>query len=163
MNPEILANATTGLFTEVWSDLAERLLFTSGPSPTKLAGRIQGSSAQFVSRSKSIRVALAALIFLVIALIVGYSIRPRADLPLDPSSLIAPAFLLQAGHDKISEIMKDTPIMSENQTRVALRDWNFRMENEEHFLITSELRKEASSAASPLHSAPTVASFSPRN
>ncbi|KAJ7805102.1 hypothetical protein B0H13DRAFT_1930343 [Mycena leptocephala] len=60
-------------------------------------------------------------------------------------SLIAHAFLLRAGHDKISEIMKDTPIMSEDQTRVALRDWNFRMENEEHFLITSELLKEASS------------------
>jgi hypothetical protein len=108
-------------------------------------------------------VAQAALIFLVIALVVGYSIRPRADLPLDPSSLIAHALLLRAGHDKISEIMKDTPIMSENQTRVALRNWNFCMENEEHILITSELRKEASSPVSPLHSAPPVASFSPRN
>jgi hypothetical protein len=120
MNPEILANATTGLFTEVWSDLAERLLFRSGQSPTELAGRIQGSSVQLVSRSQSIRVAQAALTFLVIALVVGYSIRPRADLPLDPSSLISHAFLLRAGHDKISEIMKDMPIMSEDQTRVAL-------------------------------------------
>jgi hypothetical protein len=163
MNPEVLANATTGLFTEVWSDLAERLLFTSGPSPTRLTGRIQGSRSQLVSRAKSIRVAQASLIFLVIALVVGYSIRPRADLPLDPSSLIAHAFLLRASHDKISEIMKDTPIMSGDQTRVALRDWNFRIENQEHFFITSERQKEASSPVRLLHSAPWFSSFSLRN
>ncbi|KAJ7701976.1 hypothetical protein B0H16DRAFT_1483314 [Mycena metata] len=144
MNPDVLANATAGLFTEVWSDLADRLLFTSGPSPTMLTGRIQGSRSQLVSRAKSIRVAQAALIFLVIALVVGYSIRPRADLPLNPSSLIAHAFLLRASHDKISETMKDTPIMSGDQTRVALRDWNFRIENQEHFFITPERQTEAS-------------------
>ncbi|KAJ6568118.1 hypothetical protein B0H10DRAFT_2109910 [Mycena sp. CBHHK59/15] len=140
MDVTTLGNVSAMTFTQIFSDLSGSLLVTSAgaSAASSVPGHIEGSTSQLVARTVSIRIAQVAIGILLGAVIVVYFLRPRTDLPLDPSSMAAQAFLLRSSHAEISDTIKDTATMTDEETRIVLDDWAFSLENGKNFSIRSQ-------------------------
>ncbi|KAJ6543047.1 hypothetical protein B0H19DRAFT_1172654 [Mycena capillaripes] len=139
MNTGTLMNASSTTFPGVFSDIVQSLLMTPAPSSAApLPGNIQYTTRQLVASQTSVRIAQAALSVLLATVVGVYFLRPQANLPLNPSSMAAQAFLLKSDHDKISAIIKDTVTITTAETRVLLDDWSFSIHNEKEFQIRTE-------------------------
>ncbi|KAJ6546639.1 hypothetical protein DFH09DRAFT_1367184 [Mycena vulgaris] len=147
MDAGTLANTSRVTFSQVWSDLAQSLLMTADSSTSSSAsvvGEVTITASQLVARSASVRIAQAALAVLLAVTLAVYVLQPRINLPMDPSSIAAQAFLLQQNHDEISAVIKDTATMSAEKTQAVLDDYEFSAENGRDFLIRSRRRGEKS-------------------
>ncbi|KAJ7665602.1 hypothetical protein B0H17DRAFT_1184527 [Mycena rosella] len=142
MDAGTLLNTSRVSFAEVWMDLAQSLLMTQDHSSASLPGNVTIIIKQLVARPTSVRIAQAALAVLLAVTLAVYFLQPRPNLPMDPSSIAAQAFLLRNSHEEISTVIKDTATMSAQETEVALQDCQFAVVNQRHFLITSRRGEE---------------------
>jgi hypothetical protein len=130
MDTATLLNASAGAFPTVFSSVAQALFMPAAPiTSAPLSGTIENSTRQLVATPTSIRIAQATLSVLLFALLAVYLLRPRVDLPMDPSSMAAQAFLMSSNHDELSTIIKDTITVTSAETKILLNDWSFSVDN----------------------------------
>ncbi|KAJ7614948.1 hypothetical protein FB45DRAFT_1064567 [Roridomyces roridus] len=126
-----LLNATKNTFPGVFSSIAAELLMGDAPPGTPfLQGSVHRATEQLVARGTSVRIAQVALSVLLAALVGVYVFRPKTNLPMDPSSMAAQAFLLKSDHEQISAVIKDTATVTEAEARVLLDEWEFYTDND---------------------------------
>ncbi|KAJ7795883.1 hypothetical protein B0H14DRAFT_95785 [Mycena olivaceomarginata] len=132
-----LMNTSQLTFAGVWSDLAQTVLMGAPSSAQSVPGEATVIVPQLVARPTSVRIAEGALALLIGVTLAVYLLRPRTNLPMDPASIAAQAFLLQHNRDEISAVIKDTATMSESETQAVLESCEFAVRNEAHFVIES--------------------------
>jgi hypothetical protein len=132
-----LMNTSQLTFAGVWSDLAQTILMGAPSSAQSVPGEATVIVPQLVARPTSVRIAEGALALLIAVTLAVYLLRPRTNLPMDPASIAAQAFLLQHNRDEISAVIKDTATMSESETQAVLESCEFAVRNEAHFVIAS--------------------------
>jgi hypothetical protein len=138
MDTATLLNACVGAFPRVFSSVAQALFMIAAPiTSVPLSGTIQNITRQLVATPTSIRIAQATLSVLLVVLLAVYLLRPRVDLPMDPSSMAAQAFLMNSNHDEISTIIKDTITVTTAETKILLNDWSFSVDNGKEFRINA--------------------------
>ncbi|KAJ6626535.1 hypothetical protein B0H10DRAFT_1998722 [Mycena sp. CBHHK59/15] len=157
MDAGVLANASRVSFTEIFSDAAQSLLMSAPPAAAaaaSIAGFVDVTAPWLMARVASIRIAQAALSVLAAVALAVYLLRPQPDLPVDPSSMAAQAFLLQSSHDEIALVIKDTATMSDRETRLMLKDQAFSVTNGRRFFIGSQRLGSDVPTPGPLRKAP---------
>ncbi|KAF7295558.1 hypothetical protein MIND_01095800 [Mycena indigotica] len=129
-NDNILLNASRSTYSGLWTDFAQtKLMNTSPASSERLLGQVATTSSQLVARQASVRIAQAALAVLVVVAVIVFVFQPRANLPVDPASIAAQAFLLQHSREEIAEVVRDTSTMTTAQTLAALEDCEFAIQH----------------------------------
>ncbi|KAJ7716309.1 hypothetical protein B0H16DRAFT_1890221 [Mycena metata] len=138
MDTATLLNASAGAFPRVFSSVAQALFLPAAPTTSApLLGTVQNTTRQLVATPTSIRIAQATLGVLLFALLAVYSLRPRVDLPMDPSSMAAQAFLMKSNHDALSVIIKDSITVTSAETKILLNDWSFSVDNGKELRISA--------------------------
>jgi hypothetical protein len=138
-----LGNLSQTMFTKLWSDLAQQFL-----RPTSVSLGVDGSVStikeQIVARHISVRIAQTALALMVLTTVGVVLLRPRTNLPRDPSSLAAIACLLRSSEGEIWNAMHGTGAMSGEAMASKLEHWNFAtIRKGRNFLVTAERAPES--------------------
>lgn len=124
LDPGKLKNLSEKVFDGMWIDFAQNFVQPSS-SRMEAEGSVAISRRLLMARPISARIAQATLASMALAILIAFLLRPRTNLPRDPSSVAAIASLLRPSEGEIRNAMHGVGAMSEKCMISRLECWNF--------------------------------------